>query len=261
MISLERYDEIESTNGAARRRAEAGELDGPVAMVAVRQSGGYGRYGRRWHAPEGGLWWTLAWPLDAGQERTMSGLGLRVGAACLDVVTRTLAPMGVSPDRIRLKWPNDILIDGAKVSGCLVETVVETRLTRRRWLIVGVGVNVNNDPAALPGDLRRPATSLAAIAGAEVEIEALRERLTTLVIRAIGADSEAEVLTLWRGVALRLHRLDEPVTLRLADQPRLTGILRGLSDAGRLALEVDGRRVEAPDSAELEDHPAQPPPR
>ncbi len=252
-IPLERFNEIGSTSGEAKRRARAGLLEGPIAIVAERQSGGYGRLGRVWHAPVGGLWWTLAWPVEGGFERAIAGLGLRVGAACLEAITLALGPLGVGPERIRLKWPNDILIDGFKASGCLVEAVHDVQRAGRMWLIVGVGVNVNNDPVELPGDLRRAPTSLGAIGGCVIQIDPLREALTRLVIRAIVSASESEHADMCRRVAPRLHGLGAAITLRFPDQSTVSGVLRGLSEEGRLILVAEGGGFVAPGGVEIAD--------
>lgn len=133
-IPIIRVAETASTNLDARARIA--DADMVFWIVAETQSAGRGRDGRAWHSPRGGLWATLAAPLPPEPAGVLDGLGLRIGIALTDAIA-AYCP------RARLKWPNDVLIDGAKVAGVLTEIV-------DGWAIVGCGVNVANDPPNLP---------------------------------------------------------------------------------------------------------------
>ena len=143
------FDELDSTNAEARRRAEAGE-GGPLWIAARRQASGRGRRGRAWESGQGNLAATLLTttdrdPAEAAQLSFVAALAVR------DLASRYV------PDAlVRLKWPNDLLIAGAKAAGILIES--GRREDRALWLAVGVGVNL----AAAPEGLDYPATSLAA---------------------------------------------------------------------------------------------------
>ena len=252
-VDVERVTLVDSTNRLARARIEREGIDAPRVIVAREQSGGYGRHGRAWHSPPGGLWMSLAWPCAA--EATA---GVRVGAAAWSAIRRALAesvtqdpPAAAVERRVRLKWPNDVLIDAQKVCGCLCERVAPglgaPGVAPDGWLIVGVGVNVNNDPGALPTGLRRPATSLGHCAGRAMDLdrvlvvllEELAERLTGPVSASIAM------------AALALARLEEIIDVALPGGGTARGRLMGLSDDGRLVLHHDGRRTVAPLGAEI----------
>lgn len=251
-IELERVTLVDSTNRLARSRIEREGLSQVRAIVAREQSGGYGRHGRAWHSPAGGLWASLAWPKPVD-----ACTGVRVGAAALGAVRRALAEVGHGPgpgtlvDRVRLKWPNDVLIDGHKVCGCLCEHVAPGLGTGAQaiagWLIIGVGINVNNDPGALPTGLRRAPTSLRACAGRELDLD----RVLALLLEELVDKLSGPVLGAIGVAAQGLARLDENVELALPDGGTTAGTLRGLSDDGRLVLQVDGRRFVAPVAAEI----------
>lgn len=254
---MERHPSLWSTSGEARERVHRGELPAARVIVAAIQTGAYGRRGRAWQAPEGGLWWTLAIPQEpegpsaAAHPDDAERLGLRVGAACLATVTDALRPAEVASERITLKWPNDVLIDGCKTLGCLCERVVEGVGSRRMWLIVGVGLNVNNDPQDLGPSLRRPPTSLRAIADREFDLEALGADLTRRVLGAVKPQSDAQWLAALRQIAGRLHGIDEPIRLSLPGGEMLHGTLAGLSDTGRLVVQTERGRVVAAPGAEI----------
>src|SRR5262245_20470529 len=111
-----RFDEIDSTNEEARRRAVAGDT-GPAWLVARGQSAGRGRVGRRWESPPGNLFATalLSYPRGASEAALAS---FAAGLAVIDAVQAT----GADISMLRLKWPNDVLAGGAKLSGILIET-------------------------------------------------------------------------------------------------------------------------------------------
>jgi BirA family biotin operon repressor/biotin-[acetyl-CoA-carboxylase] ligase len=166
---------IDSTNEEARRLAEGGER-GPVWIAAAEQTAGRGRLGRGWVSPPGNLYATLLTTLPTTLA-TAAQASLVAALAMADTV-RALAP--AAP--VQLKWPNDVLIAGEKVSGILVETLVHS--PQGVTLAIGCGLNL----AHAPEGQRRPATSIAAH-GAVV---APGEALATL------ASSMRRCLVQWR---------------------------------------------------------------
>jgi BirA family biotin operon repressor/biotin-[acetyl-CoA-carboxylase] ligase len=166
---------VGSTNARARELAEAGAPHG-TAVTASEQTAGRGRQGRGWSTPPGSA---LAVSLVIRDPDPL--LSLRAGLAVADLA-------GVAA---RVKWPNDVLVDGRKVAGVLVEGRLQ-----EGWAVLGMGVNAALDLAALPEELRATAgtlgldpaelpraleTLLSALEArlaepAEATLEALRER-------------------------------------------------------------------------------------
>ncbi|MBW8814446.1 MAG: biotin--[acetyl-CoA-carboxylase] ligase [Caulobacterales bacterium] len=145
---IEAYDELDSTNAEARRRAEAGEA-GPVWITAAVQTAGRGRRGRAWSTKRGNLAATLLTTIDRPPAEAAQLSFVAALAAC------DLADTCLGPGAARLKWPNDVLVHGRKAVGILVES--GSRPDGRLWLAVGVGVNL----AHAPQDVERPATAFA----------------------------------------------------------------------------------------------------
>ena len=142
------FDELGSTNAEARRRAEAGEA-GPLWIAARRQTAGRGRRGRAWESGQGNLAATL---LMTTTRAAAEAAQLSFVAA---LAVRELAVRHVPDAVVRLKWPNDVLIKGAKAAGILIES--GRREDGDLWLAIGIGVNL----ASAPEGLDYPATSLA----------------------------------------------------------------------------------------------------
>lgn len=136
-LHIEAVTQTGSTNADLVQRVPS--LLQPVLRVADRQSAGRGRAGRPWHTtPSMSLTFSLAWrfgrPLQA-----LLGLPLAVGVA----LAEALQVFGV---QARLKWPNDILRDGAKLAGILIETAAEGGRGDATWAVVGIGLNLGLPP-------------------------------------------------------------------------------------------------------------------
>lgn len=163
--------ETGSTNAEAARIGEKGD-EGPIWVMADRQTAGRGRLGRDWCSLDGNLHASLLLPLWCEPEEIMH-VSLLAGIALADAVN-AVAPAASQTNSVRpvLKWPNDLLIANAKCAGVLVET---TAATNGSFLgVLGFGVNI----AAAPDIPERPATSLSAN-GFHTTPGALREHLDT----------------------------------------------------------------------------------
>lgn len=228
---IEAYDELDSTNAEARRRAEAGEA-GPVWITAAVQTAGRGRRGRSWSTKEGNLAATLltatsAPPAEAAQVSFLAALAAaELADACL------------GPGAARLKWPNDVLVFGDKAVGILVES--GPRGDGRLWLAVGIGVNLAHHPA----DVERPATSFAEhMAGRP---PAPRDALEILAARFEAwrriweGEGFAPIAKAWTEHA---YGLGEPCEARLPNRT-IKGVALGLDPDGALRLRLDDGRIE-----------------
>jgi BirA family transcriptional regulator, biotin operon repressor / biotin---[acetyl-CoA-carboxylase] ligase len=153
------FDATDSTNNRARELGDAGHAEGTV-VIADRQTAGKGRLGRNWASPPGVNLYTSVLlrppilPFDGPQLTFISAVA--VAWAIRDV-------SGLTP---RVKWPNDVLIRGKKVAGLLNEMNSETEGVR--YIVLGIGVNLNMAVTQFPTDLRYPATAVALETGAPV---------------------------------------------------------------------------------------------
>jgi BirA family biotin operon repressor/biotin-[acetyl-CoA-carboxylase] ligase len=137
---LECHEVLESTSTLLKQRAEAGAAEG-LAIQALRQSAGRGRQGRGWDSPAGNLYISVllrpAVPLREAPQWSF------VAAVALADTIKTLLPEAA---KLTLKWPNDLLLDGAKAAGILVETGVVPSHTLD-WICIGMGVNIATKPS------------------------------------------------------------------------------------------------------------------
>ncbi len=228
---VEAYDELDSTNAEARRRAEAGET-GPVWITAAVQTAGRGRRGRSWSTKAGNLAATLLTltdrpPAEAAQLSFVAAL-----AAC------DLADTCLGPGAARLKWPNDVLVHGKKAVGILVES--GARADGRLWLAIGIGVNL----AHAPQDVERPATAFAEhmagpppqpLAALDVLADAFERWRTAWATRGFPAIAE--------GWSARATGIGQRCEARLPNRT-LSGVAEGLDSDGALRLRLDDGGLE-----------------
>ncbi len=227
---IEAYEELDSTNAEARRRAETGEA-GPVWITTRRQTAGRGRRGRNWSTEEGNLAATLLTTTEAPAAQAAQVSFLAALAAA------DLADTCLGHGAARLKWPNDVLVYGRKAVGILVESGPRPG---GLWLAVGVGVNL----ARHPTDVERPATSFAEhLAGRPPEP---RDALAILAARfehwraLWAADGFAAIADAW---ADRAYGLGERCEARLPNRT-LAGVAEGMDADGALRLRLDDGTVE-----------------
>lgn len=224
-IALLSFDSIDSTMLEAERQAESGAR-GPLVICATEQTGGQARHGRRWTSPPGNLYWTMLIDDPADRPRD-AALAFAAGLAVLDAV----AQCGVPRRRLQLKWPNDVILDGRKLAGLLVQASLTGS---DGYIIVGIGINV----AFSPPDAVSPATSLAEAGLPLPSLDHLRDTLTASFLARRGEWHRAGLQPLRDAVALCLHGIGAPISVAL-DRDRtqvITGINEGLDPAGALQL-------------------------
>lgn len=217
-IPLEVVDEIGSTSEALKARAAC---PGPeAALLARRQSGGRGRLGRPWHSVNGNLHLSV---LLRPQSLRWPGHWSILAAVALADTVRPCVPSGA----LRLKWPNDLLLNGGKLAGILLEA----GFAPGPWLVIGFGVNL----AGVPSDLGRPVACLASATPAPAP-EAFAGRLLHTLQRwraRYAAEGFTPVRAAWLAAA---HAPGERIVVGIGGR-RVHGAFLGLGDDGTLLLD------------------------
>ncbi|WP_337288050.1 biotin--[acetyl-CoA-carboxylase] ligase [Candidatus Methylomirabilis sp.] len=218
--------EVDSTNDEAAALARGGEADGAI-VIAEAQRRGRGRLGRQWQSPKGlGLYLSVILrpaipPHDAPVLTLMSAVA---GADAIERTTGLIAAF---------KWPNDLIVHGRKVGGMLGEMAVEG--SRLLYVILGIGINVNQAEADFDEELRQTAGSLRVEAGHLVDrtaiVRSFCESLDGWYERFL-CDGPPPILEYVRRHCLTLGR---QVTARSGDQ-EVSGLAIELDDEGRLVI-------------------------
>lgn len=217
--------DVASTNAECMERARAGDPGG-LWITATRQTGGRGRRGRTWVSEPGNLYSSLLL-INPGPQQALASLPLAVTVGVYEAVASALPEQARAG--LKIKWPNDLLIDGHKTSGILIEA--EQLPDGRRAVVIGCGINV----AHRPDTGLYPSTCLAD-QGSAFSPQDLFARLVL---------SMDEVLTDWdegRGLGRirsawidRAGGIGKPVTVNLPDR-QIHGLFNGIDEEGRLML-------------------------
>lgn len=228
-VDVEVVAQTGSTN--ADLMARAAQLARPTLLVAEHQSAGRGRAGRSWLSAAGAsLTFSLAWKF-AGPPQQLLGLPLAVGVALAEALDALDVP-------VRLKWPNDLLKDGDKLAGILIET--QGAPGGGTWAVIGVGLNL-----LMPDEMEAQIGRTVATAPwlARMERDALMAALLDALAAAMDQFGQAgfgpfrarwDALHAWRGQAVSV--IDRGEVLQ-------HGVAAGVDDSGRLLVDTDAGRV------------------
>ncbi len=228
---LRHYATLGSTNDEAKALARAGAPDGTLVW-AGEQEAGRGRRGRQWLSPPGNLYLSLVLRPDAAPSRAAQ-LGFVAALGLGDALRPIVGPAL----RLRYKWPNDLLANGRKLAGILLESETSAK-DRVDFVVVGIGVNIVSAPA----DVEFPATSLAADGSAGVTPAQLLEGFVRHFAGWAGRWREEGFLPVRAAWLAAASGLGERVRVRL-ERKTLCGRFHDLDDDGALVLEgAEGRR-------------------
>jgi BirA family biotin operon repressor/biotin-[acetyl-CoA-carboxylase] ligase len=229
-IAIEVVSETGSTNADLLARLPG--LAGPTLLLALSQTAGRGRAGRSWLSEAGSsLTFSLAWQFSGPLQRLV-GLPLAVGVALADA----LAAQGV---QVQLKWPNDVLKDGSKLAGILVET--QAAPGGAIWAVIGIGLNLLM-PDALEAQIGRPA------AGAPWLARMDRASLMALITDALQTCLQQFEHAGFAAFSARWNSLhayrNAPVSIIDGGTVLHTGLAAGVDDSARLLLDTDAGRID-----------------
>ncbi len=228
------FEETTSTNDVAEKLARDGVKEGFV-VFAESQTKGRGRLGRKWMSPtHKGLWFSvLLRPNLRPQESTQLTV---ISATALRRAIKSVTGLSVE-----IKWPNDLLIGGKKVAGILTEMSAE--VDRVRHVIIGIGLDVNQDANEFAADLRPLATSLKIAAGEEI----CRAELATEILRELDTDYARicarkfpEVADEWEAACVTIGR---NVTVHTGER-KFSGRAESLDDDGALLVRTEHGHLE-----------------
>jgi BirA family biotin operon repressor/biotin-[acetyl-CoA-carboxylase] ligase len=228
------FEQTTSTNDVVEKLARDGVREG-VVVFAESQTQGRGRLGRKWVSPaHQGLWFSILLRPDFRPQ-----LATQLTVASATALRRAIElQTGLAPE---IKWPNDILLGGKKLAGILTELSAE--LDRVRYVILGIGVDVNLTATAFPADLRKTATSLRIETGRPVS----RAELAVHILRELDRDYARVCAGQFTRVAdeweAHCSTIGREVTVQLGAR-RVRGCVESLDDDGALLLRSEHGHLE-----------------
>lgn len=236
------YDVLDSTNEEAKRLAGGGASHGAV-IWAKRQTAGKGRLGREWVSPEGNLFVSVLLSPDCDLPQC-SQLSFVAALAAVE----TIQPIIPDDGNAQCKWPNDILYEGRKLGGILLEsfTTPDEQGREKQWVVVGIGINIDH----FPENTLFPATCLRA---SGVEIISAKIVLSRFVYNFIQAYDQwahegfEPIRRRWMEVA---WRLGYPTDVAIGEQV-VSGTFQGIDEYGRLMLQQAGNQIRTISAGEV----------
>jgi BirA family transcriptional regulator, biotin operon repressor / biotin---[acetyl-CoA-carboxylase] ligase len=228
------FEETTSTNDVIEKLARDGVKEG-VVVFAESQTRGRGRLGRKWLSPaKRGLWFSVLLRPDLRPQETT-----RLTVASATALRRAIASQtDLQPE---IKWPNDLLIQGKKVAGILTELSAE--LDHVKYIILGIGVDVNLSPGDLPAELRKVATSLRTELGKPVS----RPELAVAILRELDHDYSRIASGQFAAVADEWEEhgttIGQKVVIRTGNR-EIRGRAESLGEDGELLLRTEHGHLE-----------------
>jgi BirA family transcriptional regulator, biotin operon repressor / biotin---[acetyl-CoA-carboxylase] ligase len=232
------FAETNSTNDVALRLGREGH-PGALAVFAERQTAGRGRFGRQWDsADHAGLWFSLllrpSWPMEQWPRLTTWA------GVCVARAVERFVPMPA-----RLKWPNDVLVDGRKVAGILIESALDAG--GRFFAVAGIGLNVNQEEFS--PELEGRAASLRQFAGARLD----RSEIAGAVLAELGRDLEtagANFPAIVREAERRSALLGTWISLHTGAET-IEGLAEALDENGQLLLRLQSGELRSLTAGEV----------
>ncbi len=212
--------ELPSTNSVAKQMAAAGAEEGLV-VLCERQAAGRGRGSHLWHSPPGGLWFSFLLRPQAVPRSVLRYTALTAAAVAIAVEEVTGTP-------IDIHWPNDLMVGERKIGGVLCE--VASSGTSLTYVVIGVGLNVNNGPETFPPELRPRTTSLVELLGHGVEPEPLLVAILETAERLIFDPTEGGFLRYRARLSTIGHRVS------IEGQQQVVGLAIDIDESGQLLV-------------------------
>lgn len=227
------YHEIGSTNDECKKLAEEGAKHGTL-VVAEKQTKGKGRRGRSWESPKGtGIWMTLLLRPDI-EPYNSSGLTL-VTAMAINKAVQEITGLDA-----KIKWPNDIVVNGKKVTGILTEMSAQPEMIN--YIVIGIGINVNTEE--FPEDIAKTASSLKIESGKTIK----RSSIIALFGKYFEQYYAEYIKTQDMSLLIdeynkELINVDRQIKV-LAKENSYTGIAKGINRHGELIVETENKELK-----------------
>ncbi len=225
------FKETESTNIIAREMA--GSVEEGTVVIAESQTGGRGRLGRKWLSPEGGIWLSIIL-----KPRIQPQYAPRITLLAGVSVAKTILSLGIPA---KIKWPNDVLINGKKVCGILTE--IEAEIDLIDYCVVGIGIDANVDTESFPEEFRDSSTSLKKELGHEINrvdfVQKLMSEFEALYLK-FQKDDFPSILEEWRNMSATIGEW-----VKITTQTKtIYGEAIGVDNDGALILETGEGQLE-----------------
>ncbi|MFX1537153.1 MAG: biotin--[acetyl-CoA-carboxylase] ligase, partial [Promethearchaeota archaeon] len=223
------FDEVGSTQEIAREYLEREDCVHGLVIIANTQSRGIGRHNRVWHSPRGGLWLSIIFKKQL-PFTYLEGFSVRAGLKIVEKLEETV------PLSFEIRWPNDLMLSGKKVGGILVDSSSVGEYLDH--LILGIGINVNNELIDLPEEIRENSTSIKnELGGKEFSLEKIRDAVLDAQDQIMLEFKEGEISDLSKDWNNRSFTINSLLSINLGEKI-IEGIEQGITPTGALIIKT-----------------------
>jgi BirA family transcriptional regulator, biotin operon repressor / biotin---[acetyl-CoA-carboxylase] ligase len=233
------FDEVDSTNSEAVRLAQAG-VNGDFVIWAQSQTAGRGRNSKKWFSEPRNFYVSLLLDRDF-QLATKPQLSFVTALAIYEVIEHISASYDISL-KLSLKWPNDLLISGQKISGILLESI---NISKKNYTIIGVGINLNSHPT----NIEQVATSLTSL-GINVESEEVLNLFISFIEKYISLWRNEGFLSIRKLWLERAHKLNETITISDGNK-KISGQFCDIDSMGNICIKLKDGQMHKSLSCEI----------
>ena len=240
-FTIQSYDKVESTNSLIFELAKIGSVNHNHIIESRIQTIGKGRYGRKWQSYPDNLYFSLL--LKPNKDIAFSSLLSFVGVAAMGLAIEELVE---KPATINYKWPNDILINGKKIAGLLLESDYSQNKTN--FVIIGIGVNITASPDDTPYPASNLKNELECDINPKVLLKTFLNKFSDLYKNWLDFGFKA-TRNLWLTKAFNLNK---EIIVNLSNE-QIKGKFKDLDDNGNLVLELENNKIRLISSGEVFD--------
>ncbi len=241
MFIIEKFNELESTNKYAFQLVsenKSGESIDHKVILAYNQTAGVGKQGVSWYSYKGNLAATLIIPYrDTLNHKNFGIISLLSSLSVL----KSLKDYIPEPEKLSIKWPNDVLYDNKKISGILID--IATSIDNKKYFIIGCGVNLKKAPKID----KYPVECLFNILSKEINVDEYLDRILFYFKYYIVNINEEEIEKEWLSYA---YNLNVPITIKTIQNSNITGIFAGITKEGYINIKV-GNEIKTIISGEI----------
>lgn len=234
------FDSIDSTNEEAKRIAK-NIHDGEYVIWSYAQYGGKGRSGKKWYSPKNNLYLSIL--LRSGlRSDEISYIPFLMALVAADFIKKHLK----YPERVQLKWPNDVYYEGKKIAGILIETQINPRSGITDWLVIGCGINLVD----FPENVSHPATSIYYETGKTITVEQSVDELMRYFVNYLQLYNQYGFAMIREKWLSQAYGINSPITATTSNN-RISGTFKDISANGSIVIQLHGNKTVEISSGEV----------
>lgn len=235
-------DQVDSTQKKAKEMILEGNAKHGLIIRAKTQTEGIGRLNRLWSSPLGGLWMSTIYRADCSLE-LFQGFSVFLGLEIIEQLTKKFLL------DFKIKWPNDLILNGKKIGGILIDII--SKGDHLNYLIIGVGINLNINRDSFPEELHSTATSLLIEQNNSIDDEEIFSLVLNAQNKIFQNSFHERNIDTWGSWSFRSHTFGSEVIVDMFDE-KIIGIEKGITSKGELIISFETGETRTISAGEIQ---------